>query len=106
MAASEAAREGVWLGVLMADLIPGWSGPISIMCDNSSTIALIKNPVLHQRSKHILRKHKFASERQQEKQIDVVKISSANQLADPLTKPFPNPQFSLLREKMGIVSSQ
>ena len=30
MAASEAAREGVWLGVLMADLIPGWSEPISI----------------------------------------------------------------------------
>ena len=87
----------------MQEISPMWIGPISIMCDNKSAIDLIKNSVHHQRSKHIDVRHYFVRERQEAGEIDIKQISTDNQLADPLTKPLPNPRFSSLREKMGIV---
>lgn len=103
VASSEATREGVWLGRLMGDITPGWKGPIRIMCDNKSAVDLIKNPVYHQRSKHIDVRYYFVRERQEAGDIDVQQISTYDQLADPLTKPLPNPRFSSLRLSMGIV---
>ena len=87
----------------MKNITPEFGGPIRIMCDNQSAIALIKNPVHHQRSKHIEVRYYFVRERQEAGDIDVQYISTDCQLADNLTKPLPNPRFSALRELMGIV---
>jgi hypothetical protein len=79
VAASEATREGIWLGQLMKDIIPGWKGPIGIMCDNKSAIDLVKNPVHHQRSKHIDVRFYFVRARQNDPfagEINVQQIST------------------------------
>jgi hypothetical protein len=103
VAAFKATREGIWLGRLMKDIIPERKGPIDIMCDNKSAIDLIRNPVHHQRSKHIDVRFYFVREQQEAGEIDVQQISTTYQLADPLTRPLANPRFTSLRESIGIV---
>jgi hypothetical protein len=53
IAASTAACQGVWLARLMGELLDTKvSAPLQ-MVDNKAAISLIKNHVLHDRSKHI-----------------------------------------------------
>ena len=53
IAASTAVTQGVWLVRLMEELIGREGDPPMLYVDNKATISLIKNPVLHDRSKHI-----------------------------------------------------
>jgi hypothetical protein len=87
----------------MKDILPSFGNPIRIIFDNKSVIALIKNPVHHQRSKHIKVRYYFVQERQEAGDIEVQYISTDIQLVDSLTKPLPNPRFSALRKLMGIL---
>ena len=52
IAATEACKEAIWLSRLVGDL--GFLGDIpSLHCDSQSAIMLAKNPVFHQKTKHI-----------------------------------------------------
>ena len=59
MAASEAAKEAVWLMKFILDLhvIPSADRPITLYCDNSGAVAQSKEPRFQKRQKHILRKY-------------------------------------------------
>ncbi|XP_019261720.1 PREDICTED: uncharacterized protein LOC109239589 [Nicotiana attenuata] len=52
-AVSKAVAELVWLSRLLHDLTIDVSFPISIFCDNMAAIHIAKNPVFHERTKHI-----------------------------------------------------
>ena len=89
IAASEAANEGVWMKEFISDLgvIPSASGPMKIFCDNTGAIALVKESRFDKRTKHI--KRCFSSIRDQVKEgdIEICKIHTDLNVADPLTKP-------------------
>jgi hypothetical protein len=53
IAASMTATQGVWLSRLMEGLLGKENDTPLLFVDNKATISLIKNPVLHDRSKHI-----------------------------------------------------
>ena len=53
MAAPTAACQAVWLRRLLGELTGVEAHPPALMVDNQPAIALTKNPVLHDRSKHI-----------------------------------------------------
>jgi hypothetical protein len=53
IAASMTATQGVWLSRLMEELLWKENDTPLLFVDNKATISLIKNPVLHDRSKHI-----------------------------------------------------
>ena len=57
------------------------------MCDNTSTIKLSKNPVLHGRSKHIRVRFHFLRDLTKEGIVNLLFCGTRNQLADLLTKP-------------------
>ena len=59
VAASEAAKEAVWLRNFMMDLdvILGLHKTITIYCDNNGAVANSKEPRVHKASKHIERKY-------------------------------------------------
>ena len=59
IAASDAYTEAVWLRKLLSDLFSGKLDSTIIHCDNQSCIKLSKNPVFHDRSKHIEMKYHF-----------------------------------------------
>ena len=62
VAATEAAKQAIWLQELLSEAVREDSEPVLIKVDNKSAIALTKNPVFHGRSKHIHRRFHFLRE--------------------------------------------
>ena len=52
-------------------VIPSASGPMKIFCDNTGTIALVKEPRFHKRTKHIKRRSNSIPDRVKEGDIDI-----------------------------------
>lgn len=65
------AWQAVWLGALMNELMINVSKPLKLLIDNTSTISLAKNLVLHGRSKHIDTKYHFLRDQVHEGLIDI-----------------------------------
>ena len=72
--------------------------------DNMSAIALSKNPVMHDRSKHIDTKYHFIRECVDKGDLLLEFASSQEQLADLMTKALGRSRFCELREKIGMVN--
>ena len=72
------------------------------MVDNQPAIALAKNPVLHDRSKHIDVKFHFLKDCVNEGQIIIEFIETGLQLADVLTKPLRHLRLMELKELIGM----
>ena len=62
------------------------SGASELWVDNQSAIALSKNPVFHDRSKHIDVRYHFIRECVEEGRIALKFITTEQQMADGLTK--------------------
>ncbi|XP_066319998.1 secreted RxLR effector protein 161-like [Miscanthus floridulus] len=56
--ASESTKEGVWMRRFLIDLgvFPKASSPLNLHCDNNGAIAQAKEPMNHQKNKHVLQK--------------------------------------------------
>ena len=104
VAASEAAKEAVWLRNFLMDLdvIPGLPKIITIYCDNSGTVANSKEPWAHKASKHIERKYHLIRDIVKRGEVVVAKIASADNLADPFTKALPAKAFDRHVEGMRM----
>nr|GEV75483.1 putative ribonuclease H-like domain-containing protein [Tanacetum cinerariifolium] len=59
-----------------------------IYIDNESTICIVKNPMLHSKTKHIEIRHHFIRDAYKKKLIQVLKIHTDDNVADLLTKAF------------------
>ncbi|XP_073304096.1 secreted RxLR effector protein 161-like [Primulina huaijiensis] len=74
-----------------------------ILCDNTSTIAITYNPVLHSRTKQIDVRHHFMKDYALKKAIKLKYISIGQQAADIFTKPLPETKFSYFRNILGLI---
>lgn len=61
----------------------------SMFCDNQGAIALAKNPVQHQRSKHIDIKYQFVRSEVQNGTMSLMYVQSEQNIADIFTKSVP-----------------
>ncbi|KAK8935961.1 hypothetical protein KSP39_PZI012924 [Platanthera zijinensis] len=108
VALNNAACEAIWL-LRLKNEIEGDRGGRKEMaklhCDNSSAIALSKNPIYHSRSKHIDIKHHFIRELLEKKMIELHFCPTGRQLADLMTKPLPRDRFIELRRKIGVLKA-
>ena len=102
IAASEGAKEVVWLTRLLGNLTEVKETPILKM-DNASAIKLAKNPEFHKRSKHIEVRHYFVREKWQDGAINIEHVEGENQVADIMTKALVKDRFQKLRMMMGLV---
>ena len=102
-AMSCAAQELIWLQTLMKEIGFEQHNSSTILSDNQSAIALARNPVFHQRSKHIEIQAHFIREKVLDDTIQLQYCASSSNLADILTKPLPQEQFFLLRDALGLV---
>jgi hypothetical protein len=70
---------------------------VPLLCDSTSAISVVKNSVLHSRTKHIeLRKH-FLRDNVEKGNIDLIHVPIEKQLDDILTKPLDQAKFAHLR---------
>ena len=67
--------------------------PVTLYCDNQGALALAKNPVQHQRSKHIDIRYHFVRSEIQKQLLNLVYVPSKDNLADIFTKPVPGPRI-------------
>ena len=86
VALAAAVQEGTYLIQMIKD-IGEVSGPVLIFEDNQGTIALSKNPVNRQRSKHIDVRYHFIRSAQNASKIIIKYCSTAEMVADVMTKP-------------------
>jgi hypothetical protein len=93
----------VWLVQLLSDITGDVVQPPALKMDNQSAIALCKNPVLHDRSKHVDIKFHFIRECVDSGKICVDYASTQEQLADVLTKALGRVRFCELRDQVGVV---
>ncbi|KAK8708328.1 hypothetical protein V6N13_059372 [Hibiscus sabdariffa] len=89
IAASEAAKEAVWIKKFVTELgvVPSISDALELYCDNNGAIAQAKEPKSHQRSKHILRQFHLIREIVDRGDVEICKVHMDDNIADPLTKP-------------------
>jgi len=105
IAASEGAKELVWLKRLLSELLSDFSSKIpTLYIDNAGAIKLAKNPEYHKRSKHIEVRHFYVRERYLKGDITIEHIDGRKQLADLLTKPIERVRFEMLCREIGIIS--
>ena len=102
VAAATAVCQAVWLRRLLGELTSVEAHPPSLMVDNQPSIALAKNPVLHDRSKHIDVKFHFLRDCVDGGQIVIEFVETGRQLADVLTKPLGRLRLMELKEMIGM----
>jgi hypothetical protein len=86
------------------DLLGVAEGVPRIRSDSQSSLALVRNPVVSQRSKHIDMLHHFVRERSDLGEIVLEYCSTERMVADSLTKVVGSRKFDWCRESKGVVS--
>ncbi|KAJ9548881.1 hypothetical protein OSB04_021424 [Centaurea solstitialis] len=79
IAASDAAKEAVWLRNFLSDL--------RVVASISGAVAQAKEPREHHKSRHVLRKYHLIREIIGKGDVRICKIPTEDNVADPLTKP-------------------
>ncbi|KAK9043534.1 hypothetical protein V6N11_071870 [Hibiscus sabdariffa] len=89
VSASEATKEIVWIKKFISELgvVPSISDAVGLYCDNNGAIVQAKQPRSHQRSKHILRRFHLIREIIDRGDVEICKVHTDDNIADPLTKP-------------------
>ena len=87
MALTLYTQETMFLSMLPKDFDLKNDRPITIFRDNQGSIVLVKNPINHNKSKHIDIKYHFIRDAYNDKIIDVVYTPTESNIADLMTKP-------------------
>ena len=75
---------------------------ISIRCDNTSAINLIKNPILHSRTKYIEVRYHFIRDHVQSNDITLEFVPIENQIKDIFIKPLTEERFCAIKKQLGL----
>lgn len=103
VAATTAASQAIWLARLLGDLTGKEAATVKLKMDSMSALALSKNPVFHERSKHIDIRYHFIRVYVENGCISTEFVSTTDQLADILTKALGRVRFQELSTRIGMV---
>jgi hypothetical protein len=101
--ASIVACEIVWLQKLLSNLGQSVDAPVVIYCDNISSILLANNLVYHARTKHIEVQYHFIREKVIAKEIDLIHVSTEDQVVDIFTKALSTDKLKKFRKMLGVL---
>ncbi|KAL8152584.1 hypothetical protein V2J09_010344 [Rumex salicifolius] len=92
-----------WLVGLLKDLNVD-VGPVEMFCDNQSAMHIAKNPVFHERTKHIEGDCHLVRDKVLRKEIKLGYIHTKEQPADMFTKAVTQEQYTDTLSKLGVVN--
>ena len=95
----------VWLKRLLEELIVPLPAPIDVYCDSQSALHIARNPIFHERTKHIEVDCHFVRNLLQEGLIFLHHIGSNDQLAEILTKILTEVKHSAALHKLSVFST-
>lgn len=102
MAASDAAKHLVWVRSFLFDIFFPVESTVQFHLDSTSAISISTEDAVKKRSRHIDRKHHLIREQYQSGLLDIVHVSSADMLADFLTKPLGRSLLEKARVDNGL----
>jgi hypothetical protein len=105
IATTTAVTQTLWLSRMLAELLSRKVNVVELKVDNKSALALVKNPVFYERSKHICIKYRFIKDCLEDGSIKASHIATTDQLADILTKSLGKSKFQEMRERIGLQRS-
>ncbi|WVZ93433.1 hypothetical protein U9M48_039411 [Paspalum notatum var. saurae] len=94
VAAASCCSQLLWMKATLSDFGLRF-GRIPLQVDSTSAISVVKNPVLHSRTKHIDVRFHFLRDHYEKGDIELIHVVSANKLADIFTKPLEFDAFTL-----------
>jgi hypothetical protein len=97
-----ASQEALWLRQILSEFGFQHQHPTSLWCDNQSAIKLAKDPVQHQRIKHIELHMHFIRKLIHDKVIEVLFCPTEDQVVDIFTNSLIEEKFSKLRSMLGV----
>jgi hypothetical protein len=107
IAMSKCAKQSQWEAQVLRDI--GYASLIGkdpycvdIRGDNQGTLALVKNPELHDRSKHIDICYHFIRDLEAKGKVKVSYIPTTDIVADGLTKPLQRVAFEKFKSQLGL----
>jgi hypothetical protein len=103
IAITNIVQDCIWLHKLLFEIF-STKPDVIIYEDNNACLSLIKNPVHHQKSKHIDIRFQFIRESITNYQFDVRYCNSKQMLADVLTKPLHATMFNSMIAKLNLTN--
>lgn len=102
IALTEAIKEGVWLNGILNDF--GIEQKATrVLCDNNSAICLAKYQIFHERSKHIDVRLHYIRDQIEKNEVEVLKVGTEDNAADPLTKAVPHLKLKHCLELVSVL---
>ena len=103
---SAACSETLWLRSLLSDIGFPAEGATPLYADNTSVIRITKNPIFHERTKHIEVDCHFIRDELKHDIISLPHVSTELQIADILTKGLPRlcHQFLVSKFLRGVLN--
>ena len=105
VAATSCVCLAIWLQNLLKEIGLPQKELTKFFVDNKSAIDLAKNPVFHDRSKHIDTRYHYIKECITRKDMLLEYVKSYDQVADIFTKPLKQEDFPKLRSLIGVTKS-
>ena len=102
MSLIEGVKEGIWLHGLIDSLCLDMQKP-TIYCDSPSALSLAKNPVYHERSKHVDVRLNFIRDIIEGNIFSIEKIATSDNPVDMLTKSLPTKKFKHSLDLVNIL---
>ncbi|KAL0285855.1 UNVERIFIED_CONTAM: hypothetical protein Scaly_2806700 [Sesamum calycinum] len=93
-----------WVTFLLRDLLVPINALVPFYCDKRAALHITKNPVFHERTKHIKIDCHIVQDKFREGLIQPLHVSSNFKLANIFAKALTSSLFLSLRSKLGLVS--
>ena len=95
--------EGIWLQRILKELGIISNSIMTILCDNKAAISIAKNPIQHDRTKHVEINRHFIKEKIEGGIVRLMYTPSSRQTIDILTKALPKTTYENMISKLGML---
>ncbi|GKA73517.1 hypothetical protein Tco_0779819 [Tanacetum coccineum] len=104
IAALEAAMEAVWTRkfILGLGIVPTINEPIKMFCKNSAALLIANEPGVQRGARHYHRRYHYIRECIELGEINLLKVHTDDNLADPFTKALPKGKLTQHARCMGL----
>lgn len=105
---STCCKQGQWIAQVLRDMgfamyIGNDPKLVEMRADNQGAIALVKNPHLHERSKHIDISYHHIRDLEEQNRIKITYVPTTDMIADGFTKPLERVAFNKFKDMLGVV---